>query len=295
MHDNEIVIDVLLVRQLLSAQFPQWADLSISPVQSVGTDNAIYHLGTDMCVRLPRIANAAELIEKEQRWLPQLAQKLPLATPVLLGKGIPDENYPWHWSIYQWLEGEDASIRQITDLNQDAIDLAHFLIALQKIDTTDGPPSRRGVPLAMQDNATRSALQSLDGVIDTDLATAVWQECLQASVWDKPPVWTHGDLLPANLLIQNGLLSAVIDFGCLGIGDPACDLIVAWSFFSSESREIFRDALGVDDATWRRGRGWALSIGLIILPYYKDTNPGLVAVGKRMIHEILAERESENE
>lgn len=289
MHDNEIRSDVRLVRQLLTAQFPQWAKLPITLVQSMGTDNALYRLGTDMCVRLPRISHAVELIGKEERWLPQFAPSLPLLIPVLLGKGNPSVIYPWHWAIYSWLEGDDASMRHITDLPHAAIALAQFLRALQQIDIAGGPPSRRGVPLAMLDNATCRAIEALQGVVDTKAVTAAWQDCLNAPVWEKPPVWIHGDLLPANLLVRQGKLSAVIDFGCLGIGDPACDLIVAWSVFTAGTRDIFRTTLAVDDATWMRGRGWALSIALIILPYYKDTNPGLVAVAKRMLDEIFAE------
>lgn len=289
MHENELAIDEPLVRQLLNAQFPQWAHLPLKRVKSAGTDNAIYRLGTDMCVRLPRIAGLDVHIETEHRWLPQLAPLLPLAIPIPLAKGTPTENYPWHWSIYRWLEGENAFIAHIVDLQQAAIDLAQFLLTLQQIDSAGGPPSRRGVPLSTQDNQTRRAIESLHGIIDTEVITEIWEECLKAPVWDKPPVWTHGDLLPTNLLVQHGRLRGVIDFDFLGIGDPACDLIVAWSVFSRGSREIFRATLKIDDAMWLRGRGWALSIALIILPYYQSSNPGLVAVAKRMINEILAD------
>ncbi len=295
MHDNEIAIDELLVKNLLSEQFPQWKKFPLSRVKSDGTDNAVYRLGTDMCVRLPRVPGAASLIEKEQQWLPELAPTLPLAIPVILGKGMASLSYIYPWSIFNWLEGENAAVEKIIDLNQAAIDLAEFLIALQKINPAGGPPSRRGVPLIMQDAEVRCAIESLHGAIDTEIVTKIWKECLQAPEWDKPPVWTHGDLLPANLLVQQGKLSGVIDFGCLGIGDPACDLIVAWSVLDSESRDVFRTRLKVDDATWVRGRGWALSISLIIIPYYKVSNPGLVAVANRMIREIIADISTKND
>jgi aminoglycoside phosphotransferase (APT) family kinase protein len=289
MHEDEVNIDVTLVRELLGAQFPQWATLPIEPIQSIATDNAIYRLGTDMCIRLPRIPGAAKHLETEQKWLPKFATILPLTIPVPLEKGNPHGSYPWNWSIYRWIEGENAFIEPIINQHQAAIDLAQFLIALQKIDSTGGPISRRGVPLKTQDNDVRSAIKSLHGIIDTQAATAVWEQCLQASVWNKPPVWIHGDLLPANLIVQKGRLSAVIDFDSLGIGDPACDLIPAWGVFSRDAREVFRVTLAVDNATWMRGRGWALSIALIIIPYYQNSNPGIVAVAQCMINELLTD------
>lgn len=290
MHDHEININEQLVRQLLNAQFPQWAILPITPVQSAGTDNALYRLGNDMCIRLPRIASAALYVEKEQKWLSKIAPHLLLSIPVLLGKGNPQGNYPWNWEVYRWLEGENAYLEPIVDLHQAAVDLALFLQALQQIDSAEGPPSRRGQSLATQDPDTRKALAQLSGIIDTQAAKKIWETCLQAPAWDKPPVWLHGDLLPTNLLVQNGRLSAVIDFDSLGIGDPACDLIVAWSVLTRESREIFRVTLDVDDATWIRGKGWALSIALIILPYYQHSNPVLVAIAHRILNELFFSR-----
>lgn len=295
MHDDEVYIDERLVRQLLREQFPQWAGLSLSSVKSSGTDNALYRLGEDMCVRLPRIPGPSDHSAKEHNWLPKLAPLLPLAIPVPLAKGKPCKNYPWEWAIFRWLEGNDACVEPIADLDQAAIDLAQFLKALQRIDSIGGPLSRRGVSLKVQDNETRSAIELLHGVFDTEKVISAWEECLRASEWDKPPVWVHGDLLPTNLLVQQGRLSAVIDFGILGIGDPACDLIVAWSVLDGDSRETFRTALGVDEATWIRGQGWALSIALIILPYYLNSNPGLVAIAKRMTNEILADKTAEEQ
>ncbi len=295
MHVDEVDIDVSLVRWLLTAQFPQWADLSIKQVKSAGTDNAIYQLGNDMSVRLPRIAGATGQVEKEHYWLPKLAPFLPLAVPLPLVMGEPGEGYPWHWSVYRWLEGENASMARIADPCQATMDLAHFTIALHQIDATNGPSARRGVPLIMQDAETRAAIADLhrQGVFDTDMATTAtqaWEAALQASEWDLEPVWVHGDLLPGNLLVKGGRLSAVIDFAGLGVGDPACDLMIAWGLFSSESRDVFREVLGVDDATWARGRGWALSQALIFVPYYLDTNPVGVADAQRAIAEILADQ-----
>ncbi|MBI2792515.1 MAG: aminoglycoside phosphotransferase family protein [Gammaproteobacteria bacterium] len=289
MHDNEIDINERLVRQLLNEQFPRWAEYSLKKVQSDGTDHAIYRLGNDMCVRLPRLPDDSQ-IEKEQKWLPQFASLLPLAIPTVLGKGKPNEGYPCHWSIYRWLEGENAINKPITDLHQTAVDLAHFVLALQKMNPTGGPLSSRGKPLHMIDDEVRTAIKSLHDVVDVKAVTVIWEESLQAPKWNKPPVWTHSDLLPANLIIHENKLSAIIDFGMLGIGDPACDLLAAWSILSKgSSRNVFREKLAVDDATWMRGRGWALSIGLIILPYYQHTNPGLVTIGKHLISEVLAD------
>jgi aminoglycoside phosphotransferase (APT) family kinase protein len=295
MHIDEVDTDVSLVGRLLAGQFPQWADLPIEPFHSDGTDNAIYRLGDDMAVRLPRISWATGQVEKEQRWLPRLAPLLPLAIPLPLGKGIPADGYPWLWSVYQWLEGENPTIERIADPRQAATDLAQFVAALHRIDPTDGPVpgshnSFRGVPLAARDAETRAAIASLEGMLDIDAVTVAWETALQAPAWDGPPVWIHGDLSSGNLLAVHGRLSAVIDFGCLGVGDPACDLIVAWSLFSAE-RDIFRAALPVDDATWARGRGWALSTALIALPYYRSTNPVIAAGAMQKIDEVLADHD----
>jgi aminoglycoside phosphotransferase (APT) family kinase protein len=287
-------IDATLVRRLIAAQFPQWADHLIQPVESAGTDNAIYRLGEGMAVRLPRVEWAIGQVEKEQLWLPKLAPLLQLSIPTPLAMGMPDEGYPYRWSVYRWLDGENATIGRIDNLRQAAIALARFVASMQRIDSTGGPPpgphnSGRGVPLAMRDASVRKAISTLNNRLDTDMATAAWESALQAPVWQGTPVWLHGDLHPGNLLVDQGRLTAVIDFGTLGVGDPACDLMVAWTLLSAESRDIFRAALPVDDATWARGRGWALSFGLIALAYYLDTNPVLAQISRRTIDEVLAE------
>jgi aminoglycoside phosphotransferase (APT) family kinase protein len=296
MHADEVDIDSFLVARLLAGQFPQWADLPLSPVQSAGTNNAIYRLGSDMAVRLPRIEGATGPMEKEHLWLPRLAPHLPLAIPVPLAKGRPGEGYPWQWSVYRWLEGENAERSGIAEEGQAARDLAHFITALQRIDPMNWPAplppaSSRGMPLSTRDAPTRAAIAELSCRVDTDSVTAAWEAALQAPEWHGPPIWTHGDLLPGNLLVQRGRISAVIDFEGLGVGDPACDLIVAWSLLSLHSRELFRAALPVDDATWARGRGWSLSIGLIALPYYQSTNPVFAATAHRMITEVLVDHQ----
>jgi aminoglycoside phosphotransferase (APT) family kinase protein len=297
MHPDEADIDLPLVSRLFAAQFPRWASLPLEAVPSAGTDNAIYRLGGDMAVRLPRIHWATGQVNKEQQWLPRLAPHLPLAIPIPLGLGVPAEGYPWHWSVYRWLPGENATRERLADLRQAAADLAHFIVALQRIDATGGPRpsphnSGRGVPLAMRDTGTRAAIASLGSLLDTDAVTTAWDAALHAPVWDGAPVWIHGDLQAENLLVEQGRLSAVIDFGCLGVGDPACDVMIAWTLFSGESRDLLRAALAVDDATWMRGRGWALSTALIALPYYLDTNPVIVDMARHAIAEVLADQKS---
>jgi aminoglycoside phosphotransferase (APT) family kinase protein len=298
MHVDEVDTDVLLVRRLLASQFPQWADLPLTPVRSAGTDNAIYRLGSDMVVRLPRIHWAVGQVEKEHSLLPFLAPFLPLAIPVPLAMGEPGEGYPWQWSVYEWLEGESATIERIADPCQAAIDLAQFLAALQRIDTTGellAGHNLRDVPsLATRDTNTRSAIAALDGMIDTNIALQVWEEALMAPELTQAPVCIHGDLLPGNLLVHRNCLSAVIDFGGLGVGDPACDLKIAWGLFKDESREVFRKALAVDDAMWTRGRGYALSQAVIFIPYYLKTNPVGVSNARRMLNEVFADYKANN-
>jgi aminoglycoside phosphotransferase (APT) family kinase protein len=299
MHQDEVEIDVSLVGRLLAGQFPEWAGLALQPLRPFGTDNALYRLGDDMVVRLPRRERTSRTLENERRWLPRLAPLLPLAVPVPLAEGMPAEGYPFAWSVYRWLKGESATPERITDLGQLAADLAQFVAALQRIDPTGGPsPGEhnffRGVPLAKRDAATRAAIASLDGEIDVDAVTAAWEEALRAPEWQRPPVWIHGDLDARNLLVENGRLSAVIDFGGLGVGDPACDVMVAWKVLSADTRDSFRAALSVDGATWARSRGWALSQAVIALAYYtEETNSVLVAEAQRWMAEVLADQACE--
>ncbi|MCX6367117.1 MAG: aminoglycoside phosphotransferase family protein [Armatimonadetes bacterium] len=291
-HPDEVYTDSALVSRLLAMQFPQWAALPIQPVASAGTDNALYRLGDELVVRLPRVHWAVGQVEKEQQWLPKLAPQLPLAVPAPLAMGVPGEGYPWHWSVYRWLDGKNAILDQLTDPSKAARTLAAFITALQSLDATHGPApgehnSGRGVPLGERDAAVRRALTKLQGRIDSDTATKAWEVALQAPVWNHAPVWIHGDLHSGNLLATNGQLSAVIDFGCLGVGDPACELIVAWNLFDTDSRQVFREALAIDDAMWERGRGWALSMALIALPYYWETNPTIVNASLHTLDTLL--------
>jgi aminoglycoside phosphotransferase (APT) family kinase protein len=289
MHADEVETDIALAGRLIAAQFPHWANLPLAPVPSTGTDNALYRLGDALVVRLPRIAGAVGQIAKEHHWLPRLAPRLPLPIPAVLARGVPGAGYPLSWAVYRWLAGEVATPEHVADPRALATDLTRFIAALQRIDPAGGPPSSRGLPLATRDAAVRAALVALRGMIDTDAATAAWETALRAPAWPGPPLWSHGDLQPGNLLTVAGRLSAVIDFGCLGVGDPACELIVAWNLFSGDARAAFRAALGVDDATWARGRGWALCNGLLALPYYRHTNPAFAEQSRRTIVAVLDE------
>jgi aminoglycoside phosphotransferase (APT) family kinase protein len=281
---------VSLVRRLLAAQFPEWSNLPVEPVESAGTDNAMYRLGADMAVRLPRIKGATGNVARGHRWLPRLAPLLPVAIPAPLAHGLPGNGYPWPWSVYRWLDGQNPAVGRIAEPARLAEDLAGFVTALRRIDTTDGPAAGRGVPLATRDSATRGAIGELDGIVDTAAATAAWEEALRIPVRSGPATWTHGDLSPGNVLISGGRLSAVIDFEGVGVGDPSVDLIVAWNLLPADARDVFRSALRADDASWARGRGWALSIALIQLPYYRTTNPVLAANSRHVIAEVLADR-----
>jgi len=292
MHADEVGTDVTLVRRLLAGQFPHWAGLAIEPVVSYGTDHDIYRLGYDLAARLPRIGWATRQAAKEAEWLPKLAPQLPLAVPVQLAMGRPAEGYPFEWSVYRWLPGENAN-GTIDDFDQAAVDLAAFVRALRQVDQTDAhprPARSRGAPLAELDKDVRRSIAELGDRVDGAAAIRSWEESLDAAAWDADEVWVHGDLLPGNLLVVDGRLSAVIDFGCLNVGDPACDLQPAWNVFAGESRARYRAELDVDDASWLRGRGWALYQAVMALPYYWDTNPGMIRQASHALRQVLAER-----
>jgi aminoglycoside phosphotransferase (APT) family kinase protein len=292
MHDDEIPHDVDLVRRLLAAQHPAWAGLPIEYVPSTGTDNALYRLGDDLVVRLPLRPASTRQIDRVARWLPVLAPHLPLAVPVPVAKGEPADFYPWSWSVVSWMPGADATTAPL-DRGRLVAELAGFIAALRGIDPTGGPrPSAanfgRGVPLALRDDETRRWIEKARGLIDTRAVAAAWVDALRVPAWDGPPVWVHGDIASGNLLVEDRRVSAVIDWGALGVGDPACDLIVAWEMFDAAGREALRTQLGVDDATWARGRGWALSTAIISLPYYEGTNAFMADQARSKLAAVLA-------
>ncbi len=288
MHEGEVHIDDELVERLVAAQFPWLADLPISAVQSTGTVNAIYRLGDHLCARLPRVQSWAQDLDKELNWLPKLAPCLSLRVPEPLGKGHAASGYPFSWAIYRWIDGHPYGDDLVHDERQAADDLAQFVVELRRVDPLGAPGGGRK-PLRELDAATRVAIASSRITIDSDAAAAAWASALEAPAWHGTPVWIHTDLLRPNLLVDGGRLRAVIDFGGVGVGDPAADVIAAWSVFSHTGRATFRGALDVDDGTWGRARGYALHQAVMIIPYYSETNPRFVALAKRTVEEVLAD------
>jgi aminoglycoside phosphotransferase (APT) family kinase protein len=294
MHPDEVETDVELVRRLVADQFPQWIDLPIEPVGERGTDNILYRLGDDLVARLPGRRRPELALKKECMWLPKLAPLLPLEVPLPRGLGRPTGEFPYDWAVYRWLHGEPVTPEGLADRRRAAQDLGGFLAALQRIDTSGAPaPGEhnvyRGCPLALRDESTRTAIGRLAGEIDAPAVTEIWEEALAAPEWDRPPVWLHGDIDSRNLLVRDGRLSAVLDFGCLGVGDPACEAMVAWKLLDDEGRAVFRSALSIDDATWARARGWAASQAVGALAYYTlETNAVLVLEARRWLAELLA-------
>jgi aminoglycoside phosphotransferase (APT) family kinase protein len=288
LHDGEVDIDAALVRRLLDRQFPDYRGLPVREIQSTGTVNAIYRLGDDLCVRVPRVERWAGDLDKELEWLPKLAAQLTVAIPEPVAQGEPDRDYPFRWAIYRWLTGATFATDPVVDEHQAATDLAQFVTELRQIDPTAAPQSGR-YPLQDLDALTRNTIDKLRDVIDADATTAVWEQSLHAPAWDGNPVWRHGDLLTPNLLVEHGQLTAVIDFGTVGIGDPAADVIPGWSVFGPRGRHAFRDAVAVDEGTWARARGYALHQAVLIIPYYAETNPEFVAAAMRTVHHVLAD------
>ncbi|MCX4545611.1 aminoglycoside phosphotransferase family protein [Streptomyces sp. NBC_01565] len=293
MHPGQHPIDDALVRALIAGQFPRWAGLPVERFASAGTVNAMYRLGEDMVVRLPLLAGGAGDVETEREWLPRLAPRLPTPIPEVLGAGEAAEGYPWPWSVYRWQAGTNPEAGALGEPVALAEDLAAFVASMRRVTLPGAPKAHRGGPLAAMDAETRDAIGQLRGIpaegVDCDAAAAVWEEAVRAPGRDGPPVWLHADLMPGNLLVDGGRLAAVIDFGCAGVGDPACDLFPAWNLLPSGAREVFREALGVDDATWIRGRARALSQALIALPYYRRTNPAMAANARYVIAAVLGE------
>lgn len=281
MHDDEVPIDEPLVRSLLRRQFPHLAGRDLSRVRSHGTDNALYRIGDGLVARLPRIHWAVDAVIREYTWLPRLAPHLPGEIPEPVALGQPGDGYPHPWAIYRWLDGHNPDADEAATLVND---LSQVLRALRLIAVHDDTPrSNRGGPLRRRDDATRTALAELGDPADL---VDMWDDALTVPDWPHAPVWLHADLAPGNLLVRDGRLAAVIDFGLAGTGDPAVDLIPAWTVFDRRGRDAFREAMQPDHDTWRRARGWALSIAVIQLPYYQHRNPPLAQAARGVLHEL---------
>jgi aminoglycoside phosphotransferase (APT) family kinase protein len=292
---TEPKITLSLVTDLVTEQFPQWAHLSIRPVELSGWDNRTFRLGEEMSIRLPSAKGYASQVQKEQKWLPILAPHLSFLIPEPIAQGNPSKNYPWNWSVYRWIEGESANTLFFDDLHLEkfALYLAQFLNELHKIDVEGGPAPGlhnywRGDHLSVYDTETRSTIAKLQDTIDERSATSVWEKAI-SSKWNKNPVWVHGDFASGNVLVQDNRLAAVIDFGCMGIGDPACDLAIAWTFLSNESRKVFKSHLCLDPDTWARARGWALWKAGFELAGLKDKTSSEAMKQRKIINEILDE------
>lgn len=284
------LLDAAMARRLVQSQFPQWADLPLRPVAEGGINNLTFRLGAHLLIRLPSAARYVAQVAKEQAVLPRLARFLPIPIPRPIALGEPGEGFRWPWSIYEWIDGETAQPQRIPDPLRFAEDLAGFLRALQAADAMDGPEAgphnfHRGGSLAVYDAETRAAIETLHTEIDAFAARAIWDTAL-ASRWGAAPVWIHGDVAPGNLLVREGRLCAVIDFGNTGLGDPACDLVPAWTMFEAAARQRFRDGLRLGPETWARARGWALWKALIT---WRLAGPSGDAA-RRVMAALMAER-----
>ncbi|WP_454048731.1 aminoglycoside phosphotransferase family protein [Cellulomonas sp. Marseille-Q8402] len=281
-------LDERLVRALLTEQHPQWRDLPVRPVGLHGNDHRIFRLGDDLTVRLPASAASVPQVVKEQEWLPRLAPHLPLPVPEVRGVGRPSGLFPAPWSVYRWLPGEPAAVAPADDPVRFAADLARFLVALRGVDASDGPApgphsAFRGSPLTHGDDEVGDILHRVHGS-ERERAAAIWRDALEATFEDDP-VWFHGDVSAHNLLVRDGALAGVLDFGCSAVGDPACDTVIVWTRLTGRAREVFRRELAVDDATWARGRGWALWKALIMIT---NTPPGQAELARHVLDELLA-------
>jgi aminoglycoside phosphotransferase (APT) family kinase protein len=290
-------IDLSLARRLVDSQFPQWSDLPIAEVEFDGWDNRTFRLGSELTVRLPTGDWYAQQVDKEQRWLPVLAPRLPLPIPVPVARGEPGSGFPYQWSVYRWLDGELASNAWIDDLPGFASALAGFLNALARVDATGGPPPGqhnffRGGPLATYEEETFQAIEALGDEVPREAVERVWADAMSSS-WDRDPVWFHGDVATGNLLVRDGRPAAVLDFGSSGVGDPACDTVITWTFFSGASRDSFRAELDADSGTWSRGRGWALWKALISLVGHLENDSPDAALARRDIEQVLADHARE--
>ncbi|WKA56514.1 aminoglycoside phosphotransferase family protein [Planococcus shixiaomingii] len=271
-----ITITNEVVKKLINDQFPEWSDLEIKPVKTSGNDNRTFHLGEHMAIRLPSAEPYVPQVEKEQKWLPLLAKELSLPIPTPIAKGNPTKEYSFPWSINKWLVGESLTLSNIHNINQFARDLGAFLVELQSIEVNGGPLAGphnfyRGGNIAVYDQESKKVIEQNKDSLNVPLLNEIWELALD-STWKENPVWVHGDIAPGNILVREGKLAAVIDFGILGVGDPSCDMAIAWTFFDNQSRQIFRETLKADEETWNRARGWALWKALITFNWDKNSN-----------------------
>jgi aminoglycoside phosphotransferase (APT) family kinase protein len=291
-------ITIELAKSLINQQFPEFIKLPIQSVEIQGHDNRTFRLGEDKLIRLPSAKSYSVQVQKEHKWLPILASSLSLCIPKPVALGQPSDSYPWHWSIYTWINGVSANTLIMSNdmLNQIAIDLAQFLNELHTIDIHNAPVPGlhnywRGDHISIYDTQARTQIMQLNDIIDSQSALSLWEAAL-SSKWDKPPVWIHGDLARGNILIKDSRVNAIIDFGCIGIGDPACDLVITWTLLKNQSRKIFKALINLDPETWLRAKGWALWKATFELCRITDPTTEEALMQKNIIRDILADFES---
>ena len=287
MHTDELDLPAALVERLLEDQFPQWAGRPVRRLASSGTDNAMFRLGDDLVVRLPRIHWASGGVDHEAQWLPQVDGLLPVAIPRVLGVGAPAAGYPWTWSVLTWVPGDNPVLGELRDPETLARDLAALVLAIRALPLTDG--RIKAGRLVDRDEQVRRDIVAVADEIDADAVTAIWEDALATAEWDGRATWVHGDIAPGNLLLTDDRLTGLIDFAGISTGDPTLDLGVAWNLLPPPARAVFRDGLDVDETTWTRARARALAQALVQLPYYRDTNPVLAANARHVIREVTAE------
>lgn len=287
MHNDEVRIDDQLVTELLRNQFHQWLNLPLSRIAPEGTDHVMFKLGEDKVVRLPRILSAAKNLKREYDFLDLLAGKVSMPIPKLIALGRPDKNYPFYWSIGTFLHGKNLSVDVGFDLLDAVESLALFVNELHDVDTSLGVECRRGVHPKTYTVDVMASMEQLKDCYDISQLKKCWQSIVVTPDWCGAPKWIHGDLHPGNFLVLDKKISAIIDFGLAGIGDPACDLMVAWTLLDTKARAIFKKAIQIDEDSWRRAKGWAFYLGVMGYPYYKSSNPVFAAIAKRSLDEVL--------
>lgn len=290
LHADEIVVDADLVTRLLADQLPDLAHLKPVEVDTEGSVNAVHRLGDNLCTRLPRAQNFVEDLQREMRWLTRLGPHLTLAVPEVVAVGRPGQGYPFPWAVYGWVAGQPYDAALLHDETRAAKDLARFVVGLRQERVPSDAPTGGRAPLSTLASATRDALATCLpelGEAGVAAALAAWQQTLSAPVWDGRGVWVHADLLPFNLVVNDGALRGVIDFGSVGVGDPAADVIAAWTVFGSVGRAAYRTALQVEDGTWERARGYALHQAADIAWYYRSSHPAFSRSAVRTILRIL--------
>ncbi|GAA4185328.1 aminoglycoside phosphotransferase family protein [Gryllotalpicola kribbensis] len=294
MHAHQLDVSAADVHRLVSAQFPQWAGAPIVRVPSYGTTNAMFRLGDDKVVRLPFIPGDGVGVPVETAILERVGGRLPVPVPRVLATGRPDDGYPFTWSVLQWLPGEMPVPEALLDSAALIDDLVGFLQRLRELPTAGVRRAQRSGPLAPLADPVRETMEELGVEFDLERLRALWDDALAAPEWRGAPVWVHSDLLPSNLLVdERGRLAGVLDWAAAGVGDPSCELLAAWNVFTGADRARFRarleERLGLDDAMWRRGRGWAISQAVLALPYYRETNAGMTEMATRALRALEQE------